>query len=227
MSKMVSQITSLTIVYWTIYSGADQRKHQSYASLAFVRGIHRWPVNSPTQMASNAENVSISWCHHGIKLIKPFGFIQIYHLRSPFYGEILHWSREVFKLTTPSLLETVMTATLTVHDDVIKWNHFPHCWSFVRVTGGFSSQRPVTRSFDVFFDVRLNNWLSKQSRCQWFKMPSRHPNVIVAYQCFQYWYDSHIHSIVHKLNCYTSTVKWGNFLSSHVHCISHEIWCWK
>ena len=44
---MASQITSLTIVYSTVYSGADQRKHQSSASLAFVRGIHRWPVNSP------------------------------------------------------------------------------------------------------------------------------------------------------------------------------------
>ena len=47
MSMMVSQITSLTIVYSTIYSGADQGKHQSSASLAFVRGIYRWPVNSP------------------------------------------------------------------------------------------------------------------------------------------------------------------------------------
>ena len=44
---MASQITSLTIVYSTVYSGADQRKHQSSASLAFVRGIHRWPVSSP------------------------------------------------------------------------------------------------------------------------------------------------------------------------------------
>ena len=35
------------IVYSTVYSGADQRKHQSSASLAFVRGFHRWPVNSP------------------------------------------------------------------------------------------------------------------------------------------------------------------------------------
>ena len=44
---MASQITSLTTVYSTVYSGADQRKHQSSASLAFVWGIHRWPVNSP------------------------------------------------------------------------------------------------------------------------------------------------------------------------------------
>ena len=47
MSAMASQITSLTIVYSTFYSGADQRKHQSSASQAFVRGIHRWPVTSP------------------------------------------------------------------------------------------------------------------------------------------------------------------------------------
>ena len=47
MGAMASQITSLTIVYSTVYSGTDERKHQSSASLAFVRGIHRWPVNSP------------------------------------------------------------------------------------------------------------------------------------------------------------------------------------
>ena len=46
-SAIASQITSLTIVYSTVYSGADQRKHQSSASLAFVWGIHRWPVNCP------------------------------------------------------------------------------------------------------------------------------------------------------------------------------------
>ena len=47
MSLIASQITSLTIVYSTVYSSADQRKYQSSASLAFVRGIHRGPVNSP------------------------------------------------------------------------------------------------------------------------------------------------------------------------------------
>ena len=44
---MASQITVSPIVYLTVYSGTDQSKHQSSASLAFVRGIHRWPVNSP------------------------------------------------------------------------------------------------------------------------------------------------------------------------------------
>ena len=47
MGAMASQITSLTVVYSTVDSGADQSKHQSSASLAFVWGIHREPVNSP------------------------------------------------------------------------------------------------------------------------------------------------------------------------------------
>ena len=45
MSAMASQITGVTIVYPTVCSGTDQRKHESSASLAFVGGIHRWPVN--------------------------------------------------------------------------------------------------------------------------------------------------------------------------------------
>ena len=47
MGAIASQITSLTIVYSTVYSDAGQRKYQSSASLTFVWGIHRGPVNSP------------------------------------------------------------------------------------------------------------------------------------------------------------------------------------
>ena len=63
MGAIASQITSLTVVYSTVYSEADQRKHQSSASLAFVWGIHRdrW---IPRTKASYAENVSIWWRHH-------------------------------------------------------------------------------------------------------------------------------------------------------------------
>ena len=46
MGAMTSQLTSVSIVYSNICSGADQRKHPSSVSLAFVRRIHRWPVNS-------------------------------------------------------------------------------------------------------------------------------------------------------------------------------------
>ena len=47
MGAIVSQITGISIVYSIVWSGADQRKHQSSVSLVFVGWIHRWPVNSP------------------------------------------------------------------------------------------------------------------------------------------------------------------------------------
>ena len=61
------------------------------------------------------------------------------------------------------------------------WNHqmetFPTllalCVGNSLVTSEFPSQRPVTRSFDVFFHLRLNKLLSKQLRRRWFEMPSR------------------------------------------------------
>ena len=64
MGAVASQITSLTIVYSTVYSDADQRKQQSSASLAFVRGNLPGTGEFSAQMASYAENVSIWWRHH-------------------------------------------------------------------------------------------------------------------------------------------------------------------
>ena len=63
MTTMASQITSLMVVYSTVYSDADQRKHQSSASLAFVWGIHRdrWIPRTKGQLRGN---VSIWWRHH-------------------------------------------------------------------------------------------------------------------------------------------------------------------
>ena len=65
MGLMASQVTSLTVVFSTVYSGADQGKHQSSASLAFVGDS---PVTGEflAQMASNMENISIRWRHHVI-----------------------------------------------------------------------------------------------------------------------------------------------------------------
>ena len=61
------------------------------------------------------------------------------------------------------------------HDDVIKWKHYrvtgPLCGE-VTGPGEFPKQRPVTRSFDVFFDLRLNKRLSKQWWGCWFETPS-------------------------------------------------------
>ena len=81
MGALACQITGLMIVYSTVYSGADQRKHQSPASLAFVRGIHQWPVNSPHR-ASNAENVSIWWRHHELEKSVPQRLVwNVFHRR--------------------------------------------------------------------------------------------------------------------------------------------------
>ena len=89
MGTIASQITSPTIVYSTVYSDADQRKHQSSASLAYVRGIHRGPVNSP-QMASNAGNVSIWWRHH---VLHDRVYRRGYNRYLTSYISLLTWSR--------------------------------------------------------------------------------------------------------------------------------------
>ena len=65
LSTVASQITSLTIVYLTVYSGTDHRKHQSSASLALDSSVIG---EFPAQRASNAENVSIWWRHHVISM---------------------------------------------------------------------------------------------------------------------------------------------------------------
>ena len=82
MGSMASQITSLTIVYSAIYSGADQRKHLSSASLAFVWGIHWGPVNSPhkwpvTRKMFPFDDVIMQYEYTGMKqsnLIKTWPF---------------------------------------------------------------------------------------------------------------------------------------------------------
>ena len=83
----------------------------------------------------------------------------------------------IWKLT--SLLDDI------IHDDVIKWKHFPCYW--LLVCGEFTGQRwitltkPVTRSFDAFFDLCQNKRLSKQLWGWWFETPWRplwrHSNV--------------------------------------------------
>ena len=75
------------------------------------------------------------------------------------------------------------------------------------VTGEFPPQRPVTQAFDVFFDLRPNKRLNKQSWCWWFETPScslwRHCNVktsraVVFFTCCVYWRDP---GVIHSLHC--------------------------
>ena len=64
MTTIASQITSLTSVYSTVYSDADQRKHQSSASLAFVWGIHRdrWIPRTKGQLRGKCFHLMTSSC---------------------------------------------------------------------------------------------------------------------------------------------------------------------
>ena len=78
MTTMASQITSLTIVYSTVYSDADQRKHQSSASLAFVRGFHRdrWIPRTKGQLRGKCFHLMTSSCqcrnsHYKDKSVRP------------------------------------------------------------------------------------------------------------------------------------------------------------
>ena len=82
-----------------------------------------------------------------------------------------------------------------LHDDVIKWKSFPRYWPFISRDctghGEFPTHRPVTRSFDVFFDPRLNKRLSKQLWRRWFETPSRslwrHCNRIFTFSVRYIW----------------------------------------
>ena len=82
---------------------------------------------------------------------------------------------EVTHLNHWSLVSPYSITVLARHDDVMKWRHFPRNWPFVRGihrSRWFPTQSPVTRSFDVFFDLRLNKRLSKQPWGWWFETPS-------------------------------------------------------
>ena len=143
MGTMASPSTSITIVYSSVYSGADQIKHQSSVSLAFVRGIHRWQVNSP---------------HKGPVTRKMLPFDGV--MECQFSYDSLCSGDAIWRHMTRHQMGTFSTL-LTL------------CAGNSPVTSEFPSQRPVTRSFDVFFNIRLNKRLSKQSWGWWLERTSR------------------------------------------------------
>ena len=71
MGAIASQITSPTIVYSTVYSNADQRKHQSSASLTFVWEIYREPVNSPHKWPVTRKMVDFLIGHYTYRIFPP------------------------------------------------------------------------------------------------------------------------------------------------------------
>ena len=89
-SLMASDITSLTIFYSTVYSVTDQRKHQRSASLAFVRGNHRLPVNSPHKGPMTRKMFPFD----DVIMFLPHGYCGIHATLSvPIPGTISIWRR--------------------------------------------------------------------------------------------------------------------------------------
>ena len=106
MGAMVAKITSFTIVCTTVYSDADQWEHQISASLAFVRGIHRGPVNSPHKRSVTRKvfpfddvimyQLSSTGCKSMVEVIHHFD-VSIMQLKLP----ILHCFVFVFEIISP------------------------------------------------------------------------------------------------------------------------------
>ena len=90
MGAMASQITGVSIVCSTVCSGADQWKHQSSASLAFVKGIHRWPIDSPRKGPVTRFHLMTSSCH-----ILRNGFVNSLRPRR----NRRHFADDIFKCT--------------------------------------------------------------------------------------------------------------------------------
>ena len=106
-----------------------------------------------------------------VSIIETHDFIHTYHLRSLLDSDML-------------IHETAIPAAswMSLHEAKFSWWRH-QMETFSAVTGEFPSQKPVTRSFGVFFDLRQNKRLSKQSRRRWFETPSRslwrHCNVLI------------------------------------------------
>ena len=157
MSAIASQITSLTIDYSTVDSGADQRKHQSSASLAFV-----WVTGEfPAQMASNAENVSIWWRHHvqqvscrtgGVWMEKEFHSI-FYRvvITYPCWGWRFCVCKRGLVVGYTSHPETILERVNVLHDEITGV-----MWHSLKNSGIFFPSRVFPQSEEkVYFITRI------------------------------------------------------------------------
>ena len=171
MSAMASQITGISTVYSIVCPGADQRIHQQSALLAFVTG------EFPAQRASNAENVSIWWRHQAQLEWRKFYVFYISGKRMP-NSRCVHFGQvaisNLAKMTRILNIKGRHTAFFMMTSS--NGNIFRvtgHLYGEFTGTGEFPAQRPVTRSFDISFDLCLNKRLSKQSWGRWFETLSR------------------------------------------------------
>ena len=135
----------------------------------FVRGIHRSQVNSPHKGQWRGALMFSLIC------VWISGWVNNREA-----GELRRY-RAHYDVSVMYSLFWIYVLALQFSEDYITWWHCQMetfsallglCVGNSSVTGEFPTQRPVTRSFDVFFDLRLNKRLGKQSRRWWFETPS-------------------------------------------------------
>ena len=144
-----------TIVYSTVCSGADQTKHQSSASLAFMRGIHRWPVNFPhkwqvTQKMLPFDDVIMIHCHRqsSVAIVRLWSLIDNFALAFPVFK--IHWSpKEMADLF--SLNDNVMHS-FSLCD--LRYKIVISCKSYLNQT--------VNECFISWFHLLQNPWSGRQ-----------------------------------------------------------------
>ena len=132
MGARASQIASLRIVYLIVYSGADQRKHLSSASLPFVRGIHWWISRTTGQLH---ENISIWRRHHecvrgksAMLMNKKYLFLCIIHL----WHQMSIQSPLIFALF--SLYCVLSRSIYWCHSGLLSWHRATHASTQVQPT---------------------------------------------------------------------------------------------
>ena len=156
MGAIASQITSLMIVFSNVYSDADQRKDQSSASLAFVRGIYRGPVNSPHKWPVTRKMLPfddvIVWTFH-------CGFVCQPSASRVLTSHFLKTSRNTWH---PRINPDIPIWLMVNTSGMIMPRH-GNCFIFTDLlsTVDPSLKEPVIWSFDNFFALRLNKLFNK------------------------------------------------------------------
>ena len=134
-----------------IHDVANNPENTCRTLLYFVVGIITFRCGRVLFIQSNISG--LLRCHQGMRNIAPVSVTNV-------------WKKWVISTSIPQqFMMTSSSGTMSALLAICERNP--------TVTDGFPSQKPVTRSFDVSFDLRLNKRLNIQSRCQWFETPSR------------------------------------------------------
>ena len=142
-------IMSAMIAYSTVCSD-DQRRLQSSASLAFVMGIHLWPVYSPHKWPVTRKNVSIWWRHHGITLYELKT-----HQPEPRYCMVgyahVHWIIHRHMLILLFLV-WILFYTVFMHTAALKYM-LPTQMNIYRITSDVKSRYGGTQKVSIWLHV--------------------------------------------------------------------------